>query len=101
MLQKVDQDTYDYGNLMEYIISIHDVATLKLLFENASFDVNQYECCGKSALITSVVKPYPNVEIIELLIANGAEKSFRDQNNKTAYDYAIENGLTEIAELLK
>ena len=38
---------------------------------------------------------------IELLLKYGADKSYKDQNGKTAYDYALERGHTEAAELLK
>ena len=41
------------------------------------------------------------IDIINLLLEHGADKSIKDSNGKTAYDYAIENGNIEFAKLLK
>jgi len=38
---------------------------------------------------------------LKFLLENGADKSIKDNDGKTAYDYAVENGNTELAELLK
>ena len=40
-------------------------------------------------------------KIVELLISNGADIKAKDNNGKTALSYAIENGHTEIVELLR
>ena len=101
MLRSVDQETYDYGRLMRGCIMFHDTVSMELLFENSSFDVNEYTCNGKSALIYAVQIANPSKDIVELLISNGAQKAYSDKDGKTAYDYAVENGNTEIAEILK
>lgn len=41
------------------------------------------------------------IDIIKLLLEQGADKSSKDKHSKTAYDYAIENGDDELADLLK
>jgi ankyrin repeat protein len=41
------------------------------------------------------------MDIVKILIEHGADKSIKDEGGKTAYDYAIENGYDELAELLK
>jgi hypothetical protein len=57
---------------------------------------------SKSPLIRSVLSRSERTEeIIELLLIYGADKSYKDSSGKTAYDYAVEEGYLEIAELLK
>ena len=57
---------------------------------------------------TSVVPPClftqksnENKKTVLLLLSNGAASELADAFGKTAYDYAIESGKTDIAELLK
>jgi pectate lyase len=42
-----------------------------------------------------------NTKIVELLLSKGADINAKDNNDKTALLYAIENGHTEIVELLR
>lgn len=57
---------------------------------------------SKSPLICAVVsESEETIDIIKLLMDNGADKSLKDNRGKTAYDYAIEEGNLELAELLK
>jgi ankyrin repeat protein len=42
-----------------------------------------------------------NREIVELLIARGADVNVKDRNGQTALSYAIRNNLPEIAEILR
>ena len=42
----------------------------------------------------------PTVEYIQFLLDHGVDPAAKDLHGKTAYDYAIEEGLTEIAALL-
>ena len=42
-----------------------------------------------------------NQPLCNYLLSIGADKTLTDSNGKTAYDYAVENGYTELAELLK
>ena len=41
------------------------------------------------------------VEIVELLLENGADKTLMDSGGKTAYDYAIENRDAVLRDILK
>ena len=54
---------------------------------------------GSTALIYAVERS-DDINTIRLLLEYGADVMARDENWKTAYDYAIENGDTEIIELL-
>lgn len=40
-------------------------------------------------------------EMVQLLLDYGADKSMKCSDGKTAYDYAVEFGKEQIAELLK
>jgi len=50
-----------------------------------------------AAWYAAVSKP----TIVELLLSKGADINLKDNNDKTALSYAIENGYTEIVELLR
>jgi len=41
------------------------------------------------------------IDIINLLLEHGADKSIKDTQGKTAYNYAVESGFSDLAELLK
>lgn len=49
---------------------------------------------------TMKYKPEEAMQIAELLLKNGADISITDYIGKTAYDYAVEEGYTEIAEVI-
>ena len=66
------------------------------------FDLN-FGINGDTALICYCRNRYvtANVEDIKILLEHGADKSIVNNEGKTAYDYAVENDFTDIAELLK
>ena len=41
-----------------------------------------------------------NLDLVEYLLSIGAERDLKGSTGKTAYDYAVDNGHTEIAEML-
>ena len=43
---------------------------------------------------------YSTPEMVQLLLDEGADKSYIDNSGKTAYDYAVEKGNDDIACLL-
>lgn len=57
---------------------------------------------SKSPLMWAVLSgSEKTIDIIELLLKHGSDKSMKDKRGKTAYDYAVENNKTELAKLLK
>jgi ankyrin repeat protein len=65
-------------------------------------DVNIRDNKGRTPLhIAAWYAANKNPKIVELLISKGADINTEDNNDKTALLYAIENGHTEIIELLK
>lgn len=81
-----------------------DYDIVKLLIDNGA-DVNLVWKGiegSKSPLMRAVLSGSERTEqIVELLLENGADKSMKDSSEKTAYDYAVEKGDIELAELLK
>jgi ankyrin repeat protein len=81
---------------------------VELAIDNGA-DVNQRNKWGHTPLINLamtevLVKDEDIVDSIktaQLLIKAGADNSIRDNDNKTAYDYAIENKNLELADYLK
>ena len=103
-----DYDTQN-GELIGWIVRGHDVQFAKNIIINYHIDLNKQ--CGnlRSALFWLTTSKHINqedysdnaIEMAEMLLAHGADKTLIDANCKTAYDYAVENGYTELAELLK
>ncbi len=63
------------------------------------FDVNSKDLAGDTALIVAVKNN--QTHITQVLLDLGADKSLKDAKGKTAYDYAVERGFVDLAELLK
>lgn len=61
-------------------------------------DVNDTSV-GMTALMFAARDSTP--EMVKMLLDYGADPSYTDEDGKTAYDYAVEEGHTELAELLK
>jgi ankyrin repeat protein len=79
-----------------------NTAVLQYLLDEKGFDVNFINSSKQTPLMRSVyLENYANEDTIQILLNNGADKSLKDMNGKTAYDYAVENGNEEFAYLLK
>ncbi len=79
----------------------NNTLVLKYLLEEKGFDVNYSDTSKMTALMLSVYWEDANEDTIKILLENGANISLKDENGKSAYDYAIQNGNEEFAELLK
>lgn len=67
-----------------------NVETVRLLIEYGA-DVNAADYCGKTPLMYAATsqKGDRTVEIVEILLENGAEKYVVDNYDQTAYDHAL------------
>jgi ankyrin repeat protein len=65
-------------------------------------NVNCQTRLGRTALHLAVLSIVPahRAEMVGLLLGNGADRSIRDADSKTALDYALEQGQFEVIELL-
>ena len=78
-----------------------DVAFCNRLITEYGCDINE-NTNGMTPLIFAVCRlKESNFKMAQMLLSHGADKTLTDANGKTAYDYAVENGYTELAELLK
>ncbi len=78
--------------------AIHERKNIVKYLINNRADVNK-ACDGVTPLMN--VAMYGNTEMIKLLLANGASKTAKDNNNQTARDYALKNNHKAAADLLK
>ena len=69
---------------------------VKLLM--GDFDINDQDENPTTLLMNAALRG--NRELVEYLLSIGADPTLIDAHNKTAYDYAVKHGHTEIAEML-
>ena len=62
-------------------------------------DVNHQNQAGQTALMYAA--RWNSTDIVEFLLAHGADPKIEDDNQKTASDYAIEGGYKDMANRLK
>lgn len=79
------------------------LANVKLLVEDGRENINFQNNYGYTALIEAVglregTKIYQ--EIVQYLLAHGADKQIKDNSGRTAFDYAKQKGYTELSTIL-
>lgn len=67
---------------------------------NSGADINAFGIKYKNTALMQAIRG-ENPEIVKILVEAGADINIRNANGETAYDKAMEVGLTEIAGLLK
>ena len=77
------------------------IKIMEYLIEEKGFDVNVIGGVGITALISAARSYSPTVLSVEYLLSKGADKSIKDNEGKTALDWAIEKGHNEIIALLQ
>ncbi len=88
-------------NLLGTAAACNQACACEYIIELGIYDIDAV--CGsegETALICAA-KRDNGISAIKVLLDHGADKTIKDDNGKTAYDYAVENGNTELAELLK
>lgn len=89
-----------YGNtLLHRAIICDSFDTAKKLIENEMVDLNGKNQDGNTALI--IAARDGEIEMVKFLLDQGCDRTLTNDQNQTAYDCAVGNGFTEIAELLK
>ncbi|MDG0889298.1 ankyrin repeat domain-containing protein [Paracholeplasma manati] len=73
------------------------------LLENEMFDINGVGYKGYSALMLLSLRNIDElvIEMVNILLEYGADKTLVSEEGLTAYDYALETGNTELIELLR
>ncbi|HPG42352.1 MAG TPA: ankyrin repeat domain-containing protein [Acholeplasmataceae bacterium] len=90
---------FTYGNFLLYAVTTNNVLIVDYLIHSMSYDIHSIGKDGASALIRAT--QYHAVLVVEYLIENGVDISYRDGFNKSAYDYAVEYNYTEIISILQ
>ena len=85
------------SNILMTAASYNNIGIVKHLIENGYSGVNDQNYNGLTALMVAT----RHMDILEYLLSHGADKTIRNNEGKTAYDYAIERGHYESAELLR
>jgi len=62
-------------------------------------DVNRQSIAGRTLPMNAA--SVGNMELVQYLLSEQADPLLQDTTGKTAYDYAVERGYTDVAELLK
>ena len=81
---------------------LSDIEVAKFLIEEKGIPANICDTDGRTPLHFACLSGYadPTKEYIQYLIDHGVDPTTKDSFGKTAYDYAVEDGHTEIADLL-
>lgn len=93
--------TYGTTNVLGTAAACNQALACEYIIELGVYDIDAI--CGsegETALICAA-RRNKGIAATKVLLDHGADKTIKDDNGKTAYDYAIENGNAELAELLK
>ncbi len=71
---------------------------VKILIERGGSDIDEVDKNGETCLIGASRKG--NIEVVNILLQSNARRDIVGNLNKSAFDYAVELGHTEIARLL-
>lgn len=88
-----------YGNYFLYAVTTNNVFIVDYLINSMDYDIDSLGKDGVSALIRAT--QYNAFLVVEYLVENGADVSYRDSFNKSAYDYALEKNFTESISILE
>lgn len=95
------------GNtILHFAVRATNPVFVEMLINKYEFNVNQTGYEGQTPLISAICFRYPNAkeedfkEIVRVLLDKGADPAVQDNKGKTAYDYAIDLGYYDIANML-
>lgn len=97
-LENCDHSKIKWMRVLQHSVTFDRIQIVEFLLNEGYCDVND-TTVGMTALMFASRDSTP--EMVQLLLDYGADKTITDTDGKTAYDYAVEEGDAEIAELLK
>ena len=97
-LENVNHNKVNWMRVLQHSVSNDRIEIVKLLLEQEYCTVNDTSV-GITALMFAARDSTP--EMVKLLLDYGADKSIKSTDGKTAYDYAVERGFVELAEIIK
>ncbi len=98
-LENCDHQMVDWVWVMHNSVSSDRIEIVKFLLDQGYCNVNDVSTTGMSFLMFAARDS--TLEMAQLLLDYGVDISVKDDDGKTAYDYAIESGHMEIAEMVK
>ena len=98
-LEHCDHSQVEWERVMQNSVVYDRVGITEYLLKNGYCDVNSAILGTMTPLMFAARDS--TAEVVELLLAYGADKTATDKDGKTAYDYAIEQGYTDLAKLIK
>jgi ankyrin repeat protein len=90
---------FTYGNFLLYAVTTNNVLIVDYLINVLDYDIHTTGKDGVSALIRA--SQYHSTLVVEYLLERDVDISYKDDFNKSAYDYALEKDYTDIMILLK
>ena len=90
--------------IIHKIVLSKNTYIMKRMVDKYAFDINAIDTAnGRTALIRAVcaMERCFSAEMISTIVDLGADLTVKDNEGKTAYDYAVEKGYSDIAELVK
>ncbi len=97
-LGNCDHSKVNWMRVLQHSVSNDRIEIVKLLLDQGYCDVNDTSV-GMTALMFAGRDSTP--EMVQLLLDYGAEKSYKDSDGKTAYDYAIQLNNQDVIPLLE
>lgn len=97
-IKNCDLNKVNWLWVLQHSISSNRIEIVQFLLEENYCNVNATDSFGWTALMQAACDSTP--EMVQLLLDSGADKSYKDSEGKTAYDYAIGKEKDEIALLL-
>ena len=90
---------FTYGNFLLYAVTTNNVLIVDYLINSMDYNILSTGKDRVSALIRA--SQYHSTLVVEYLLEQGVDTSYRDDYNKTVYDYAFEKNYSDIINLLK
>lgn len=99
----LEENEKEKGELFLTVARYNHLEIAEYLMDCQNYSVQYHNSDGQTALHICCKSAYGRgkYEFAEYLLAKGIDPKETDTFGKTAYDYAVENGYTELAELLK
>lgn len=91
--------------LLHFAARNGNVELARLLIEQYDYDPDEILFKGQNSVVASVyyskfIERPVTVEMVQMLVEHGADPNLKDDDGKTALDYAVDYGYMDIVELL-
>lgn len=101
IFQIVNSPEYDFDGLLWESSILGNPYVTEYLLQNTDVSPDGHRAPYQVYIPLTAAVDHNHIEIVRLLLRYGATKDLKDGDGKTAMDYAVEYGYTEIIELLQ